>query len=174
MTIFHTMRTRSAFSLVELIVVVAILAIVAALVIPKIGSAGDSQAIAAATILKSDLEVTRSLALTTQQTHSLVFSSDRQSYKVVANYTGGDYAAATAVAHPVLAQQSFTVTLASKNGMSGVTVVSASFGGAAYVTFSSQGEPSSAGTVTLRSGSTQMQVSIEVLTGTVTVTRTAG
>ena len=162
------------FSLVEILVVIVILAIVAAVVIPNIGSGADSQAIGAARVVKSDLEVARSLAVTTQQPHSLVFSPDRQSYKVVANYAGGAYASAVAVAHPVVAKKAFEVNLVSLNGMSGVTVVSASFGGAAYVTFNAQGDPSAGGIVTLRAGATQMQIEVAVLTGTVTVTRIAG
>ena len=166
---------RSAgFSLMEIMVVVILLAIAAAVVIPRIGSATDSQAISGARILKADLEVARSLAVTTQQPHSLVFSPDGQSYKIVANYTGGQYMAAVAVAHPVIAQRQYVVNLASQNGMGQVTVVSASFGGATYVTFNSQGDPSSGGVVTIRAGGTQMQVVMEALTGTVTVTRTAG
>ena len=162
------------FSLVEILVVIVILAIVAAVVIPNIGSGADSQAIGAARTVKSDLEVARSLAVTTQQPYSLVFSPDRQSYKVVANYAGGAYASAVAVTHPVVANKPFAVTLVKQNGMSSVTVVSASFGGLAYVTFNSQGDPSAGGIVTLRAGATQMQVEVAALTGTVTVTRIAG
>lgn len=165
---------QGGFSLAEMLVVVAILAIVAAIVIPNIGSAGDSQAVSAASVLKSDIEVARSLALTTQQPHSVLFSPDRQSYKVVANYTGGDYATAVAIAHPVVAMKSFVVNLSALNGMSDVTVVSVSFDGATYVTFNAQGDPSWAGSVTLRAGSTQMQIQVTALTGTVTVTRMAG
>lgn len=164
----------SAFTLVEVLIVMVILAIAAAIVIPSIGTAADSQAISAARILGSDLEVARSLALTTQQPHSLVFSTDLQSYKVVANYGGGGYAAAVAVPHPVVAGERLDVCLADANGMGSVSVLAASFGGISYVTFNSQGEPSSAGTVLLRAGGTQMTVSVSALTGTVAVTRTAG
>jgi prepilin-type N-terminal cleavage/methylation domain-containing protein len=164
----------AGFSLMEIMVVIVLLAIAAAIVIPRIGSAADSQAVSAARVLKSDLEVARSLAVATQQPHSLVFSPDGQSYKVVANYTGGPYSSAVAVAHPVVAQKTFEVHLASQNGMSQVTVVSASFGGATYVTFNAQGDPSAAGVVTIRAGSTQMQVVLAGLTGTVTTTRIGG
>lgn len=174
MTRARRRATLIAFTLVELLIVLAVLVIAAAVVIPSIGSAGDSQAVSAARILGSDLDVARSLALTTQQPHSLVFNTDRQSYKVVANYTGGAYATAVAVAHPVVAGERLEVELAGQQGMSSVTVVGASFGGQPYVTFNSQGEPSAAGTVTIRAGQTEMQVAVTVLTGMVTVTRTAG
>jgi prepilin-type N-terminal cleavage/methylation domain-containing protein len=149
------MARSRAFTVVELLIVIAVLVIAAAIVIPSIGSAADTQAISAARVLGSDLEVTRSLALTTQQPHSLVFSPDRQSYKVLANYSGGPYASAVAIAHPV-------------------RIVGPAFGGKTYVTFNSQGEPSSDGTVTVESGQVQMQVSVAALTGAVTVTRISG
>ena len=63
--------------MVELLIVIAVLVIAAAIVIPSIGSAADTQAVSAARVLGSDLEVTRSLALTTQQPHSLVFKEGR-------------------------------------------------------------------------------------------------
>lgn len=167
-------RGRSAFTLVELLIVIMVLAVAAAIVIPNIGTAADSQAISAARVLGADLEMARSLALTTQQPHSLVFSTDRQSYKVVVNYGGGGYAMATAVPHPVVPGRWFEVNLASLCGMDSVTVISVAFGGADYVTFNAQGEPSAAGTVTLRAGTTQMQVSVQALTGAVVTARTSG
>ena len=162
------------FTIVELLIVIAVLVIAAAIVIPSIGSAADTQAISAARILGSDLELTRSLALTTQQPHSLILSQDLQSYRVVANYGGGSYASALAIPHPVVAGKPFEVTLSRQNGMSSVGIASASFGGNTYVTFNSQGEPSSGGTVMVESGQVQLQVSVGVLTGAVAVTRGSG
>lgn len=162
------------FTVVELLIVLVVLAIAAAVVIPSIGTAADSQAISAARVVASDLEIARSLALTTQQPHALVFRPDLKAYKVVANYGGGAYATAVAVPHPVVQGKLFEVVLAEQSGMGAVTVSSATFGGAAYVTFNSQGEPASPGVVTIRSRNVAMQVSVAILTGTVTVTRTSG
>jgi len=166
--------TRAALTLIEILIVVMILAIGAMIVIPSIGSTADAQAVGAARVLQADLEVARSLALTTQQPMSLVFSPDKQSYKVVANYAGGAYASAAAVGHPVNAGKPFEVTLASLNGMPLVAVTNVSFGGLTYVTFLSQGDPVAAGSVTLRAGNVEMVVAVEGLTGIVTATRTSG
>lgn len=159
----------AAFTLIEVIVVVLILAIVAAIVVPQMTSASDSQVTGAARVLASDLETTRSLAVTTQQPHSLVFNADRTSYKVVQNYAGGAYASVPAIAHPIRSGQVYEVNLARQNGMDRVTVTAATFGGASYVTFNSHGEPSNAGTITLRAGTFEMIVSVEGLTGNVGV-----
>jgi len=164
---------KRAFTLAELVVVILVMAIAAAIVIGSIGTTKDSQAISAARVLASDVELARNMALTTQAPHTVVFSLDMQSYKVVANYTGGGYALATAVEHPVRANERFGVRLASLNGMESVVVGPVGFGGQTYVTFDAEGDPSNGGAVTLQSGKTEMVVSVEPLTGAVSVVRTA-
>ena len=163
---------RAAFTLVEILIVVLVLAIAAAIVIPNIGSANDSQATSAAAVLQSDLEVARSMAMTTQQPYSVVFSPDRLSYKVVANYTGVAYDAAVAVDHPVLKGKPYEVRLNGLSGAAGVTVTSVAFGGQTYVTFLSLGDPVAGGSVVLCAGNCVVTVSVEGLTGIVSVDRT--
>jgi prepilin-type N-terminal cleavage/methylation domain-containing protein len=160
------------FSLIELIIVILILAIAAAVVVPQIGSAAESQVTGAARLVASDLEAARSLAVTTQQPHSLVFNPARTAYKVAQNYTGGEYVSTPAIAHPVRAGQVYEVDLARQNGMGRVTVTAVNFGGATYVTFNSRGEPSSAGQVTLQAAPFEMAVSVEALTGNIEVAQT--
>jgi len=161
--------SNSGFTLVEILIVILVLLISAAVVIPSIGTAADSQVTSAARVLACDLETVRSLALTTQVPHTVLFSPDLRSYKVVTNYAGGSYALATAIDHPVRATDPFVVTLAQQNGMSRVTLTQVNFGGHAYVTFDSQGQASDSGFITLAAGSFQMQVSVEALTGVVSV-----
>jgi type II secretory pathway pseudopilin PulG len=160
--------------LVEILIVVLVLMIAAAIVIPNIGSAGDSRVTSAARILQADMEVARSLAMTTQQPYSVVFSPDFQSYKVVANYAGLPYSQATAVGHPVKQGRPFEVAVGTLNGMDDVQILGADFGGQSYVTFKSLGDPVAAGSVLLQSGNIVMTVSVEGLTGIITVTRTGG
>lgn len=159
----------SAFTLVEIIIVILVLMIAAAVVIPSIGTAADSQVTSAARVLACDMEAARSLALTTQQTHTVLFSADKQSYKVAANYAGGAYETVVPIDHPVRATDPFEVTLAQMNGMTRVVVTEVDFGGETFVTFDSQGQASNSGTVTLAAGSFRMQVSVEALTGVVSV-----
>jgi len=167
---------RAAYTLVEILIVVLVLMIAAAIVIPNIGSADYSQATSAAAVLQSDLEVARSLAMTTQQPYSVVFSLDRLSYKVVANYAGVAYAAAVAVNHPVIKGKPYEVHLNMLNGAAGVSVTSVAFGvpPQQYVTFQSLGAPVAGGSVVLRAGNYVVTVSVEGLTGIVSVTRAGG
>jgi prepilin-type N-terminal cleavage/methylation domain-containing protein len=172
MRTFNNSLSRAAFTIVEILIVLLVLAIGAAIVIPNIGSANDSQAIAAAAILQADLEVARSMAMATQAPYSVVFSSDRQSYKVVANYGGGAYDSTTAIGHPVNKNKPYEVRLSGLNGMSRVTVAGVSFGGQPYVTFLSLGQPTAGGSVIMTVGQITMTVSVETLTGIVSVIRT--
>ncbi len=160
-------RTIGGFTLVELLMVITILVIVAAIVIPNIGSAADAQAMSAARALASDLELARNLALKTTQPHTVLFSDDLQSYKVVADYGAESYTSAEAIAHPVVSGKPFEVTLSARSGMGAVTVASVSFGGDDYVTFNELGEPSSAGGVTVQAGDRQILVTVAGLTGSV-------
>jgi len=162
---------RPGVTLIELMVVIVILMIAAAVVIPNIGTAGDTQTTGAARVLASDLETARSLALKTQRPHTVLFSPTRQSYKVVADYAGTTYASTQAIAHPVVVGKAFEVTLAEHNGMGNVQVTGVSFGGDAYVTFDALGEPSSAGTVNLQAGGVQMEVTVAGLTGSIATER---
>jgi len=169
---------RAAYTLVEILIVVLVLMIAAAIVIPNIGSADDSQAIAAAAVLQSDLEVARSMAMATQVPHSVVFSPDspdkKRSYKVVRAYiadTPYESALAPAVCHPVNKGKLYEVRLWDLQGMSHVKVTSVSFGGSPpYVTFLSLGQPIAGGSVDLTVGQITMTVSVEALTGIVSVT----
>jgi len=159
------------FTLAELMVVILVLVIAAAIVIANIGSTADSQVISAARVLAKDLEVARSMALTTQEPHALVFSTDRQSYKIVAGYAGEAYSSVEAIEHPVRRGKDYEVTLADEGGMESVVVAEVNFGGLGYVTFGSEGEPSSGGSVRLRAGEVEMLVSVAALTGNVSVAR---
>jgi len=172
-------RRQPAFTLVEILIVVLVLMIAAAIVIPNIGSADDSRVTAAARILQADMEVARSLAMRTQQPHSVVFRPpDFQSYKVVANYVenyvGVPYAQVPAVDHPVKRGQPFEVTVGALNGMDGVQILGPNFGGQSYLTFKSLGDPVAAGSVLLRSGNIVMKVEVEGLTGIITATPAGG
>jgi prepilin-type N-terminal cleavage/methylation domain-containing protein len=168
-------RSRSCgFTLVELVLVVLVLTIAAAIVIPSIGSAADSQASGAARVVACDLKSAQSLAQTTQQPHTILFSPDRQTYKVVRNYAGEDYADADAIPHPVRAGQLYEMVLRRQGGLGSVTVTDVDFDGDAYVTFDAEGTPSAAGTVTVGAGDILMTVTVQALTGVIEVAEAGG
>ena len=162
---------RAGFTVAEILIVVLVLAIMAAIVIPSIGTSADAQLTSAAQVLVTDLENTRSLALTGQVPYTLLFNTTKTSYKVATDYAGGAYTATQAVPHPVQGHALFEVTPAALNGMQDVTVFEVKFGPSpyqTYVTFNSDGTAAPAGHVTFKAGGNYIKVSVDDLTGVVT------
>lgn len=77
-------RRTAAFTLIEIMVTVAILAIVALIAVPMMSGAADMQVRSAANRLAADLEYAKNMAITHQQSFTVVFddSSDTNGYKI--------------------------------------------------------------------------------------------
>jgi prepilin-type N-terminal cleavage/methylation domain-containing protein len=75
-------RTRRAFTLIEIIVVVVILAIAALIAIPVFSGASEIQLKAAADKLGADIEYAKSMAVTTQKNHKVVFDTNLERYEI--------------------------------------------------------------------------------------------
>jgi len=158
------------FSLYELLMVVLIIAIIAAIALPNIGTADDLQVSSAARVLAHDLEAAQNLAITTQTTHTLLFNADLQEYKVVANYDGAStYDSVEAIDHPLRPGVLYQVTLNKLNHMSRVCIAGVSFGGSTHITFDGVGGTALGGTVVLTAGDVTTTVNVEPLTGVVTI-----
>ncbi|MBT8364232.1 MAG: GspH/FimT family protein, partial [Deltaproteobacteria bacterium] len=71
--------------------------------------------------------------------------------------------------HPLKPGDDYRINLASQPLFGGVDITLVDFGGNNYVTFNALGVPSQGGTVTLGFGSRQMVVTLDALTGKVTV-----
>src|SRR5688572_202575 len=88
----HTAHPARAYTLVEMLVVVAILGIAGALVIPSMGQAGVLRIHAAVRTLVSDLTFVQTDALAYQQRRAVIFDEDANSYTLaeVALSSGGE------------------------------------------------------------------------------------
>lgn len=164
---------KEAFTIVELIVVVVILGIAALLAVPMISSAADVQVRSAANMIAADLEYAKSMAISTQQNHSVVFDSANESYHL-------QDASANPIEHPMKAGSDFVVNLQSDSRLSRVDIASADFepGSQSAVTFDYLGSPYSgtttanplnSGQILLQAGSFSLTVAVEPMTGYVTV-----
>jgi prepilin-type N-terminal cleavage/methylation domain-containing protein len=160
---------ENAFTIVELIVVMVILAVAAMLAVPMISSAADVQVRSAANMIAADLDYAKSMAISRQQNHSVVFDTANESYEV--RDAGGNV-----IEHPVKAGTNFVVDLQADGRLSRVDIVSADFDSQTTVTFdylgspyNSTANPLNSGVITLQAGSFSMTVTVEPMTGYVTV-----
>ena len=151
----------SGFTLVEIIVVVVILGVIAAMVIPSLIDTGDMQVISAARTVASDLQYAQNEAITSQAPVTISFRATSESYDL-SNASGY-------LNHP-MTRDEYVRDFAQTNGFERLDIVSASFGGSDTVTFDALGAPDNAGRVTLQAGRYVYQVAVAAATGKVSVT----
>jgi len=154
-------RSPSGFTLTELILVLAILAIMAALVIPLSVGTSDFQAVSAARMIAADLEYAQNTAITSQTPVTVTFDSSGESYSL-SNESG-------LLIHPI-SKSAYTISFLSREGFEKLDVVSSDFGGGSSVTFDELGAPDNAGVVVLQAGAHTYRVEVAAATGRVTVT----
>lgn len=138
--------SRPAFSLLELVIVVAILGVIAVIAVPRFASASARhRADTAARRVQADIEIVRQRAIATSGPWRMVFKPGARRYAII-----DDTSTATG---------SWSVDLGSEPFASTVTL--ADFGGDGAVTFSAFGRPDSTGTITIRSGSQEITLSLD-------------
>jgi prepilin-type N-terminal cleavage/methylation domain-containing protein len=175
---YENKRCRNGFTLVELIIVVVILSIAALIAVPMVSNTADIQVRSAANQIAAHLDYAKSMAITHQQSHSVVFDVSNESYQV--QDEGGNL-----IDHPVNPGD-FVVNL-SNTGLDKVDIADADFDGdiTKAITFDYLGSPyhgeSTApgdslnfGQITLQDkpGNFKLYVNIEPVTGYVTITDT--
>jgi prepilin-type N-terminal cleavage/methylation domain-containing protein len=158
----------AGFTLVELMIVIVILGIAAAIVVPMTSSASSMQLRAAANMVAADLEYAKSLAIGTGQVHAVQFV-DTKTYKIVDPTN-------TPVSHPIRESLPYVVKFSSDGRLDQVSVTSANFDGGSVVRFNYLGEPynsSSAlvseGVITLTAGGLSKKVRVQPVTGFITI-----
>ena len=174
------MRPR-AFTIIELLVVVCILAIAAMIVVPHFGTRDDLQAAAAARAVMADLMYAQNRAIATQKKHYVRYSGS--SYTLYAR--DSDTTALYTLTQPITGK-TYSVTLGSTNlDFPRMQIASISFDGSTQtaIQFDSLGLPSvynatadtatamaNTGTITLATtvGSFSTAVTIDPTTGEAT------
>ena len=133
------------FTLVEIIIVVMIIAIAAAIVGPMMSSAGSVQVRAAANMIAADLEYAKSMAITMQQNHRVVFDAANETYQI-------QDSSGTVIDHPVEVGSDYSVDFGNDGRLDRVDIVSADFDGNEEVEFDYLGRPYDSGGNSLNSG----------------------
>jgi len=147
---------RSAFSLLELIVILIILAMISAVAVPRVAHAHAEQRVsAAARRLAADLTMAQRQARFTASSQTIVVDTTLNRYEL-SNF-----------AHPDRPSGAYEVALGSEPYI--VDVTSVDFGGDATLVFNGFGRPDSAGQVVLTVGSHGRVVIVDGTSGKVTI-----
>ena len=153
---------KTAFTLIELMIVIVIIGIAAAMAVPMVSSAGSFQIRAAGNIVAADLEYAKSLAISRGRPYKVVFNPGAESYQI--QEPNG-----TAVVPP---GRKDTTRFGPGSQLNNVLIAGANFGGSQTVTFDYLGSPeglSTQGVVTLNAGGIIKTVTVEPVTGFISV-----
>ena len=154
--------TGSGFTIIEIVIVVVIIAIAALVAIPMMSSAASLQIRSAANMVSSDLEYARSMAISMGQNYSVVFDAAADSYKIV------DPLGAT-IQHPVKKGFPYVIDFQNESRLNRVDISSAVFNADQTVIFDCLGSPDSGGSVVLQADGTTKTVTVEPVTGFITI-----
>ncbi|MFC1675698.1 Tfp pilus assembly protein FimT/FimU [Planctomycetota bacterium] len=162
--------TGSAFSMVELLIVMIIISIIAMLVIPMIGSASGMQLSSAANMIAADLEYAKGIAIGRGLNYSVIFDTSSDSYKIE------DQNGST-ISHPVKKGFDYVIDFGSDSRLDKVSITDVDFDGTASIKFDYLGCPYNgnntalnSGVVTLTAGETTVVINVEPITGFISIT----
>ncbi len=170
----HHTRCSSRFrgyTLVEVLLVVAILGIVSAAVVPSMLSAGTMGVQAAARIIVADLLYAQNEAVAQQAQRGIVFDVSSNSYRLIdadGKTLSADWLSGKASNDD---KGNYIVDFTKDARFQGVTIVSAAFDEGQTVTYDALGSPSTGGSIELRYGSAAYRIAVSSFTGRVTVER---
>ena len=164
--------------MIELVVVLVILAIAAAIVVPMASSAGSMQLRAAVNMVAADLEYAKSMSISHGQRYAVVFDKTAEAYQIedLSQPAGGPD---RIIEHPVKKGFKYVTNFRSDSRVAQVDIVDATFDGANAVSFDYLGSPYSGtdssaspmnrGVITLQAGGATRTVSVEPVTGFISI-----
>jgi type II secretory pathway pseudopilin PulG len=176
-------HVSEGFTVLEVLIVVVFLCIVVMIGWPSLNAAlGGYRLSGAAQDVVTALEFAQTAATSGSQTRVTVDAGANtilvEQFANTADLFGGgdelnpsdvDGGTFKPMGNPMNKGTDYKITLSSQDRYPGVDITAVDFGGNNFVTFDALGSPSCGGTVTLAVGSRQMVVTVNSLTGNVTV-----
>ena len=157
------------FTLVELLIVIAINSIAALTAIPMMSSAASMQIRSAANMLTADLEYAKSMAISRAQNFSVVFDAAADTYRIEDQY-------GNVLPHPVKKGFNYVIDFQNDGRLDKVDIVSVDFDSTSEVKFDYLGSPYNEndtplnnGVVNLQAGSTNTTITVEPVTGYISI-----
>lgn len=159
------------FTLVELLIVVAIISIAALAAIPMMSSAASMQIRSATNMLTADLEYAKSMAISRAQNFSVVFDVSADSYRIEDQY-------GNVLPHPVKKGFDYVIDFQNDGRLNKVDIISVDFDSTSEVKFDYLGSPwngnipptpLNSGVINLQAGGTTTTVIVEPVTGYVSI-----
>jgi len=152
--------------LVEILVVLVVMGIAAAIIVPRVSTMGDIQVASVARTILANMQYAQNEAIVTQRPTTVTFDTTRHEYEL----TDVDGVVLT---HPVT-KASFVVAFPGTRGTEKVRIVSANFGGTPQVTFDSLGSPDNGGEVSVEADGHTYRIIVAPVTGKISVANDSG
>jgi len=167
----HCLTQGRAFTLVEVLVVVVIVGIAAAVVVPQMMTAGSMTLQAAGRTIIADLLYAQNDAVVQIGHRKVVFSVDHNAYAL----TDGD-------GNPITVNWrtggstlgNYSVDFAADTRFRGVRITAADFGGTAELEYDELGAPVSGGYVEIQGANFKYRITVTPMTGRVTISDVSG
>ena len=169
----YTMNQARAFTIVELLIVIMVVAIAAVMALPLMGGTDDTKLSAAARLLMADLEFAQVESIAhADDPRVVVFDQGTNSYRVAASS-----APATPITNPI-GNTPYSTTFGAGRAaeLGGVTIASYSLDGDAQLGFGALGQLDQAteASITLQAGTSTITVKVDPSSGETSATAGGG
>lgn len=163
---------HQAYTLIEVLVVVTIMGLAAAIVVPNMMQGGTLGIQAAARMIIADLLFAQNEAMAQQSLRRVSFDTDANRYAVEKfDNATGTWRLEFNPSQNSGDTENYEMDFDDDNRFNGVNIISADFGGRSAVEFDDLGNPSSGGTIRLRFEEHVYDIDVAPFTGRVTVER---